>query len=97
MTLAAGTTYAVMSQEVIGGDDWYDYGNTQITLSGDAGSAWAARRANNTRMNSEPRSILGVVNVRRLVRVLQTPVCSYAERRSVQSRLGHPGFGQQPQ
>ena len=41
VTLAAGTTYAVMSQEVSGGDSWYDYGNTQITLSGAATGAQA--------------------------------------------------------
>ena len=47
VTLAAGTTYAVMSQEVSGGDYWYDYGNTQITLTGDAGGAWAVYAYNN--------------------------------------------------
>ncbi len=41
LTLAANTTYAVMSQEVNGGDQWYDYGNTQITLSAEASGAFA--------------------------------------------------------
>ncbi len=41
LTLAANTTYAVMSQEVGGGDQWYDYGNTQITLSPVASGAFA--------------------------------------------------------
>jgi len=41
LTLAPNTTYAVMSQEVSGGDQWYDYGNTQITLNGVASGAYA--------------------------------------------------------
>ena len=41
VTLAAGTTYAVMSQEVNGGDQWYDFSGTFITLSGGASGAWA--------------------------------------------------------
>ncbi|MCL5096518.1 MAG: RHS repeat-associated core domain-containing protein [Candidatus Omnitrophica bacterium] len=41
VVLAAGTYFEVMSQEVSGGDTWYDYGGMAITLSGDAGSAWA--------------------------------------------------------
>jgi len=39
VTLAAATTYAVMSQGVYGGDYWYDYGNTSVTLSGAASGA----------------------------------------------------------
>jgi hypothetical protein len=43
VTLTAGTTYAVMSQEVSGqyADQWYDYYGTSITLSGAASGAWA--------------------------------------------------------
>jgi len=41
LTLAANTTYAVMSQEVNGGDQWYDYANTQIALSPEASGAFA--------------------------------------------------------
>ncbi|MCL5096791.1 MAG: RHS repeat-associated core domain-containing protein [Candidatus Omnitrophica bacterium] len=41
VVLAAGTYYEVMSQETSGGDTWYDYSGTAITLSGDANSAWA--------------------------------------------------------
>ncbi|MCL5096790.1 MAG: DUF4082 domain-containing protein, partial [Candidatus Omnitrophica bacterium] len=41
VTLVAGTTYAVMSQEVNAGDAWYDFYGTHITLSADANSAWA--------------------------------------------------------
>ena len=33
VTLTPNTTYAVMSLEVNGGDQWYDYGNTAITVS----------------------------------------------------------------
>jgi len=40
-TLAAGTTYAVMSEEVNGGDQWYNFSGTSITLSGAASGAWA--------------------------------------------------------
>jgi hypothetical protein len=41
ITLTANTTYAIMSYEVVGGDRWYDYGGTQITLNGAASGAFA--------------------------------------------------------
>jgi len=41
VTLAAGTVYAVMSQEAYRGDQWYDYYNTYITLSGVTSGAWS--------------------------------------------------------
>ena len=41
ITLAANTTYAVMSYEVVGGDTWYDYRGTQITLNGAASAPFA--------------------------------------------------------
>src|SRR5205823_4406825 len=36
VTLAANATYVLMSQEISGGDQWYDYYNTYIILSGAA-------------------------------------------------------------
>jgi RHS repeat-associated protein len=42
VTLARWTTYALMTPEVNGGDWWYDYAGTTITLTGDASGAWSA-------------------------------------------------------
>ena len=36
VALAANTTYVLMSQETVNADQWYDYGDTLITLSGAA-------------------------------------------------------------
>jgi RHS repeat-associated protein len=36
VTLAANTGYCLMTQETSGGDQWYDYNGTSITLNGDA-------------------------------------------------------------
>ena len=41
VTLDVNTTYAVMSYEVVGQDQWYDYWNTYPTLSGVASAAAA--------------------------------------------------------
>ncbi|MHB8521579.1 MAG: RHS repeat-associated core domain-containing protein [Limisphaerales bacterium] len=41
ITLAANTTYAIMTQETSGGDYWYDLSSLSVTLSGDASGAWA--------------------------------------------------------
>jgi len=46
VTLAAGTTYALMSQETNGGDQWYDYSNTRITLAAAASGVVGAYGAN---------------------------------------------------
>ena len=47
VTLSANTTYALMSHEVYGGDEWYDFGGTFITLNGAAGAPVAAYADNN--------------------------------------------------
>jgi hypothetical protein len=44
--LAAGTTYALMSQESSGGDSWYDGPNTWITLAAGASDVVAAYGSN---------------------------------------------------
>jgi RHS repeat-associated protein len=45
VTLSAYTTYFVVSQEAVGGDQWYDCANTPITLTG-AGGALAISAPN---------------------------------------------------
>ena len=47
ITLAANTTYAVMSDESSGGDEWYDYSGTDITLASVASGAFAYWANNN--------------------------------------------------
>ena len=44
ITLAASSTYFLVSQELVGGDFWYDYRRNTISLSGGAkatGAVWA--------------------------------------------------------
>jgi RHS repeat-associated protein len=41
VTLAANTTYVLMSQETLSDDQWYDYGDTLVTLGGTASGAAA--------------------------------------------------------
>ena len=45
VTLSAYTSYFVVSQEAVGGDQWYDYANTPITLTA-AGGALAISAPN---------------------------------------------------
>src|SRR5438477_4185208 len=41
VTLSANTTYVLMSQETVSGDQWYDYVDTLITVGGPASGAAA--------------------------------------------------------
>ncbi|MDO8591045.1 MAG: IPT/TIG domain-containing protein, partial [bacterium] len=48
VTLQANTTYMLVSQEIIGGDQWYDYLHNVITLTNDATPINAVWALNNT-------------------------------------------------
>lgn len=46
VTLSAGATYVLMSQEIVGGDLWCDYGSTSLSLNPGANSPHAAYASN---------------------------------------------------
>ncbi len=68
VTLSANTTYYLVSQEVEGGDQWYDYSSCYLTTSGAATANWPAWAYNDSQTYTiytyAPQQSYGPVNLK---------------------------------